>query len=1030
LLRGRDTCFPILHVALPPRACLACRAVRGERPELLLPDSRFNRAPGIPRPLAAGVAFFAAGRIRDTLGCLVTGIFALHALRRHATSGGRLVGRGYNRAASDPTDDYELHHERLFMRFTSLLAAALTALMPLLAFGQAAALPRGITAGPSLGGVQEYNLDNGLKVLLIPDDSVDTITVNVTYLVGSRHEGYGESGMAHLLEHLVFKGTPKYPDTKTELTKRGARYNGTTSYDRTNYFETFPSSVENLRWALDLEADRMVNSRVTKENLASEMTVVRNEFESGENSPSRVLRQNVSAAAYNWHNYGRAIIGTRSDIENLPIERLQAFYKRYYQPDNAALVIAGRFDPATALKEVAATFGKLPRPERKLIRTYTVEPPQDGERQVVVRRVGDVQLAAVQYHVPPAAHPDYAGIELATSILTDQPSGRLHKALVETGKASGIYGDDRPQPEAGSVYFGAVVREDQPLDPVRDELIAVIEGFSKTPITAAELERARTQSLKELDLLLRNSRSLAISLSEVIAIGDWRLLFLYRDRLAKVTPEEAQAAAVKYFKPANRTVGLFIPTKSPERVEVPPPPQLAELLKDLRVAQEVAQGEAFVPTPENIESRVVRRTLPNGMQLAMLPKRTRGGTVVANLGLRWGDEQSKTGRAFACSLAGAMLSRGTQKRSYAEISDELDRLRANVSVGVEGATIDTVRESFPATLRLVAEMLRQPSFPASEFEQVKRSALTGIDSQKSDPQALAGVSLARHLSPYPEKHWLYTPTLEERASAVRAVTLEDAKRCHQELVGGGDSELAIVGDFDPDEVTKLATELFGDWKSPSPYKRIERRQFDVAPTDRVIETPDKANAVYRAGLNLKVRDDNRDFPALVLANYMLGGSSDSRLFKRVREKEGLSYSVQSFLSASAQDPVGEFGIAAIYAPQNRARLEQIVREEVERAARDGFTPQEVEAAKKGLVQARQVARTTDGTLAARLANYLTIDRTFKWDADLEARIARLTPDEVRDALRRHVPVEQLAVVKAGDFNGAAAKARPTVMKAD
>jgi zinc protease len=920
--------------------------------------------------------------------------------------------------------------ERLFAAAAVYLVAAfLAAFTPLLAQAQGVTLPRGVTAGPSLGGVQEYNLDNGLKVLLVPDDSVDTITVNVTYLVGSRHEGYGESGMAHLLEHLVFKGTPKYPDTKTELTKRGARYNGTTSYDRTNYFETFPASDENLLWALDLEADRMVNSRVTRENLASEMTVVRNEFESGENSPSRVLRQSISAAAYHWHNYGRAIIGTRSDIENVPIERLQAFYERYYQPDDAVVVIAGRFDEAKALRDVAATFGKLPRPERKLMHTYTVEPAQDGERQVTVRRVGDVQLVAVQYHVPPAAHPDYVGVELATSILTDQPSGRLHKALVETGKASGVFGDDRPQPEPGSVYLGATVREGQPLEPVRDELIGVAEGFAKTPVTADELERARRQSLKELDLLLRNSRSLAITLSEVIALGDWRLLFLYRERLAKVSREDVQTAAVKYFKPANRTVGLFVPTRAPERAEIPAAPPLAEVLKDLRDTEQVAAGEAFVPTPENIESRVIRRTLPGGMQLALLPKKTRGGTVVANLGLRWGDEQTKAGRAQACALAGAMLSRGTAKRSRAEISDELDRLRANVGVGVEGATIDTVRESLPGGLRLVAEMLREPSFPPGEFEQAKRAALTNIDSQKSDPGALASVNLSRHLNPYPAKHWLYTPTLEERAEAIRAITLDDVKRCHAELVGASNSELAIVGDFDPDEMTRLAAELFGDWKSPTAYERVRRRYFDASAMDRTIETPDKANAVYRAGLNLKLRDDHPDFPALVLGNHLLGGPSDSRLWKRVREKEGLSYSVGSFLSVSTQDPVGEFGLSAIYAPQNRARLERIVREEIERALREGFTPEEIEAAKKGLLRARQVARTTDSALASRLVRDLAIDRTFKWDIDLEARIAKLTPDEVRDALRRHIDAERLAIVKAGDFAAAGARSTPAV-KAD
>lgn len=918
------------------------------------------------------------------------------------------------------------------MRFVRLLVAffAFTAAFNAASAGAAeTALPRGMTRGPALSGVSEYNLANGLKVLLVPDPSVDTITVNVTYLVGSRHEGYGESGMAHLLEHLVFKGTPKYPDTKTELAKRGARYNGTTSFDRTNYFETFPASDENLAWAIDLEADRMVNSRVTRENLASEMTVVRNEFEAGENSAGRVLRERVSAAAYDWHNYGRSVIGTRSDIENVPIERLQAFYRKHYQPDNAVLVIAGHFEESKALRLVAGSFGKLPRPERKLERTYTLEPAQDGERTVTVRRVGNVQLIAVQYHVPAATHPEYAAVELVTSILSDPSSGRLHRALVETGKAAGVFGNDRPQPEAGSIYFGATVREDTPLEPVRDELIATLEGFGKNPITEQEVERARTQALKDVDLLLRNSRSLAISLSDVVALGDWRLLLWYRERLAQVTREDLQRAALAYLKPANRTVGLFIPTKAPDRAEIPGAPEVAALLKDLRADDVIAAGEAFVPAPQNIESRVIRKTLPGGMQLALLPKKTRGGTVFAALGLRWGDESVKTGRSTACSLAGAMLSRGTAKHTRAELQDELDRLKANVNVALEGASIDTVRESLPAAMRLAAEMLQLPSFPPQELEQIKRATLAGIDTQKSDPQALASVTIARHLNPYPASHWLYTPTLEERAERIRTTPIEDVKRCHAELVGASNSELAVVGDFDPDEIAKLAEELFGSWQSATPYQRIEVRYQEAAPVDRVIETPDKANAVYRAGMNLKLRDDDPDFPALVLGNYLLGGSSDSRLWRRVREKEGLSYSVGSWITASSQDPVGEFGVSAIYAPQNRAKLEAILREEIAATLRDGFTRDEVEAAKKGLLQARQVARNQDSSLAGRLSGYLVLSRTFQWDTELEAKIAKLSPDEVRDALRRHVDPERISIVKAGDFNGALA-GRPSAEKAN
>jgi len=903
---------------------------------------------------------------------------------------------------------------------------ALAAVLLLFASAAAAvALPAGVTRGPALGGISEYNFPNGLKVLLLPDRSQETVTVNLTYLVGSRHESYGERGMAHLLEHLVFKGTAKYPNPKGEFVKHGVRYNGTTSFDRTNYFGTFPARPELLDLMLDLEADRMVNSRISKADLDSEMTVVRNEFESGENSPFGLLRDRMTGTAYLWHNYGRSVIGTLSDIENVPIDRLQAFYRHYYQPDNAVLIIAGRFDEARALETVARTFGQLPRPKRALRTTYTAEPPQDGERTVILRRVGEVQIAAAMYHIPPGSHPDFVPVDLMTQILVAQPSGRLHKALVESGKATATFGAERQTREAGSVYFGASVAKNLPLEAAREALLATVEGFAARPVTDEELERARTKIKNDIEQVLNNSRSLALTLSEFVAMGDWRLLFWYRDRLQGVTRDDVQRIATTYLKPANRTLGLFYPSAQPERVAVPRAPDVAAMLKDFTGGTDVAAGEVFDPTPENIEARVIRRTLPSGMQLVMLPKKTRGGTVVAALGLRWGDEQSKANRGAACAVAGSMLSRGTAKRTREQLRDDLDKLRANASVSSEGATIDTIRANLPGALATVAEMLRQPSFPEKEFDQVKRQMLTAIDTQRTDPQALASLSIGRHLNPYPPEHWFYSPTLEERTNRTRAVSLEDARRCHAELVGASHSELVVVGDFDPDEVTRLAEKLFGDWKNPAPYRRIPHRYFDVPSADRVIETPDKANAVYRAGLNLKLRDDDPDFPALVLGNYLLGGTSDARLARRIREKEGLSYSVGSWINASALDEAGEFGVYAIYAPQNRARLEQAVREEVARALAEGFPKAEFENARKGLLQARKVARNTDSALAARLLSYAVAGRTFAWDKAFEARIAALTPEEVREAMRRHLKVDDLTTVKAGDFSKVSAKATET-----
>src|SRR5918999_1027732 len=229
-----------------------------------------------------------------------------------------------------------------------------------------AALAQPLNKIHSIEGVTEYKLANGLRVLSVPDPGSDATTVHIVYLVGSRHEGYGEKGMAHLLEHLLFKGSKRHPNIKEEFTRRGARWNGTTSNDRTTYFETLPATGDNLDWALGMEADRMVNSFVTKKNLESEMTVVRNEFEMGENNPGSVLFQRMQQLAFPWHNYGNPIIRQRADIEKMPIEKLQAFYRTWYQPDNAVLIIAGRFDEARAVALAGKHFGPLRKPTRVL----------------------------------------------------------------------------------------------------------------------------------------------------------------------------------------------------------------------------------------------------------------------------------------------------------------------------------------------------------------------------------------------------------------------------------------------------------------------------------------------------------------------------------------------------------------------------------------------------------------------------------------------------------------------------------------
>jgi zinc protease len=891
-----------------------------------------------------------------------------------------------------------------------LLAALL-----LLSFTAGAAAQAAPQRTHAIEGITEHRLANGLRVLTVPDPGADTITVHVTYLVGSRHEGYGEKGMAHLLEHLLFKGSKRHPGLKEELTRRGARYNGTTSNDRTTYFETFAATADNLDWALSMEADRMVNSFVRKSDLDSEMTVVRNEFEMGENSPASVLYQRMQQLAFPWHNYGNAIIGQRSDIEQVPIDKLRAFYRTWYQPDNALLIVAGRFDEKAALALVQKHFGALKKPARKLPVFYTQEPTQDGERSVTLRRVGDTQIVQALYRVPAGRHPDYPAIDVLVHALGDVPAGRLHRALVQTGLATSSWGGERGLHDPGFIYFGATLPKEADLGKARAALLQVVEGVKLDRIQPAEVERARTALLNDFEKTQLETSSLVRALSEFEAIGDWRLYFLYRDRLQKVALPDVQRVAEQFLRSANRVVGTFIPAEGPERADIPASPDLQGALAGYTGGGSVKLGEAFDATPANIESRVQRTTLANGIRAAFLPKQTRGGRVLVNLTLHWGDEKSLHQREVACSFAGAMLMRGTHKRSRADLKDAFEKLNASVSVNGDGAGIEVRRENLAATLRLVAEIFTEPAFPATEFEEMKRAALTGAEAQRSDPSARAGERLARHLYDFPAGHPHYTPTVEERIGWLREAQLADAVACYRELFGATGADLVAVGDFDPKELGALASELFGGWKTPAPFARVPWAHSERPALDEELATPDKANAVLRGGLNVRMRDDHRDFPAMILANYLLGGSSTARLPGRLREKEGLSYSTYSSFSSSPFDESAAFRISAIYAPQNRLRVEAAVREELRRAVREGFSAAEVERGRKALLEARRLQRAQDRALASRLGTYLFARRTFAWDADFEAKIAALTPAQVNAALRAHVDPARISFVKAGDF---------------
>jgi zinc protease len=440
------------------------------------------------------------------------------------------------------------------------------------------------------------------------------------------------------------------------------------------------------------------------------------------------------------------------------------------------------------------------------------------------------------------------------------------------------------------------------------------------------------------------------------------------------------------------------------------------VMKDYKSKEATSVAEAFEPTQDNIDKRTKRIEI-DGIKVALLSKKNRGETVAVNLRFHTGDEKTLFGQRVAATLAGQMLSRGTTRFNREQLKDELEKLK--VAGGVNGLSADfqTTRPNVAAAIRMAAHMMRDPAFNEAEFDQLKKLMIASLESQRSDPSAIAAVALSSHFNVVPKGDWRYQPTIDESLQEIQRITLDDVKRFHKTFYGANRGEIAVVGDFDEGDVTKAVTEAFAGWKTSAPYQRLPMPYRDVAAVSRSLETPDKENAVFRARLNVEMNEDDADFPALFLANHIMGGGAgfDSRLTTRIRVKDGLSYGVGSGLSVGQIDRAGSWSVQAIAAPQNVAKVEAAFKDELMKALKDGFTAAEVSAAKSGALQQRLQSRAQDRNVATGWTSNLYLGKTYAWSKQFEDKLMALTPEQVTAALRKYVDPAKITIVKAGDF---------------
>lgn len=875
----------------------------------------------------------------------------------------------------------------------------------------------------SVEGIKEYSLKNGLKVLLLPDATQSNMVVNIVYNVGSRHEGYGEKGMAHLLEHMLFKSTKNIADIKKELASKGGNANGTTWFDRTNYYEVFPASDENLKWSLEMEADRMINATILQQDLDKEFSVVRNEFEIGENSPESVLSERLVSTAFLWHNYGNSTIGSKEDIERVKAKTLRVFYEKYYQPDNATLVIAGNFNTDKALEYISKYFSNIKKPSRILEKTYTVEPAQDGERYVELKRNGDVQAIQAVYHTVSFAHKDYAAIDALIEILTADPSGYLYKALVESQKASSLYAYQPQVRDASYLLFNVAVPKDKKMDEAKATFLSELDNIGTKAFTQADVDRAKAKILKQLENTQNNTINFAISLTEIIGAGDYRLGLMYRDAIEKLTLSDIETAAKKYFKSNNRTYGVFIPTKDEERVKSVEITDntIADLTKSYKGKSVTEENLTFEATISNIKNNLIEYQLSSGLKYAILKKPIKGKKVVADFKFPVSNPTDLSGKTNIGYVVARMLKSGTTTQTKEQIQDALDKMKSDISFFYSGQTlsvhVNTYEEYITPTFQLLQDLLTNSVFPETELTKTIMEDRTQIEAFKNDPESIVFEEVERKSNPYSKEHIFYIPTSEEKIAALNAIKREQLVEFHKTILGSNNGFGTIVGNLKDKEVSDLINKTFGSWTSKSSFNKVQPTYFASNKGNEKVVVKDKENAAVAGKINFSMNTKHTDYPAMLMANEMFGGGfMSSRIPMRLREKEGISYGAGSYISIPTDNEAATIDFYAYFNPTKLTKVEEAMGDEIQKAITSNrFTQAEFNSALVGWKNQRKTNLGSENYLINLINNKLNYGTPLEDFDALEAKVEQLKVEHINEVIKKYISLDKAIFIYSGDF---------------
>lgn len=861
------------------------------------------------------------------------------------------------------------------------------------------------------GGIKEYKMtSNNLRVLLKKDKSAPVATFMVTYEVGSRNEAIGYTGSTHLLEHLMFKGSRKFNTTKGNsvfqtLQSLGARMNATTWLDRTNYFAVLPS--EHLESLIEIEADRMRNAWIKEEDRQSEMTVVRNEFERGQNSPSGVLDEHIWATAYHAHPYHHSTIGWKEDIENVSIERLKEFYDTFYWPNNATAIAIGDFEEKDALAMIKKHFGKIRKSTKPIPEVYTAEPEQEGIRTVTLKRAGQQGIVGVAHKTPSATNKDAAAFMVLSSILSSGKNSRFYKNITDKGLTTSIYIWDSLFKDPGLFTVYANLSPDVKHKTVESLIIQEYEKIKTDGVTEAEVKKAQAQLVAAMKFSQDGSYAIASGLNEAIASGDWTLYTTYSEKIKNVTKEDVQRVVVEYFKEDLSTVGYFIPKNKGAQGE--------RAITSAKELEKIKKKYITGVEEENLSSKIVQSEPISGVRLFSLE---RGSGVVTMQGSFLGGDVYSNENRRVSDMVASMLDQGTKNMSKFEISEKLESVGARLNffngqarVGFSGKFLE---EDTEMVFEIMADQIKNPLFSEQELEKVKKRAIAGY---KRSKESTRGNAMNNMLEAFYGKDHQNSPTNPDQAiEDIKKITAQNLEEYHSKNYGTGSMVIVVVGDIKHQELEKMVKESFGGWKKSPLNTKKEERVASKKAGKVYLTMQDKTSTDFLVGTALEIDRYHPDYLPLYLGTHTLGGNFSARLMQTVRVKEGLTYGINSSLSGFGNGNDGYWMVGGTFAPQLLSKGESSTLREVKLWLEKGITQKELDVTKSTLTGGFQVGFDTTGGLASGILSAVVTHNSLEYLDSYPEQVKKITLDQVNEAIKKYITLDGLYRVAAGSID--------------